>query len=75
MNVCIPNIGPRQRRMRLVGGVVMRVVTIGVMVALELTSVTRALTTLPAAVLVGFAFGAPGKIPVSVTSPKNAAKR
>ncbi|MEW2431392.1 ABC transporter permease [Micromonospora sp. NPDC047644] len=33
---------------------------LGVMVALDLTSVTRALTALPAAVLVGFAFGALG---------------
>ena len=38
MSVCVANIGPRQRRMRLIGGLVMLAASIASMVALDGTS-------------------------------------
>jgi len=50
-HVCTPNIGPRERRKRLVAGIVMSAITLGVAVACILAGLPRfwrAITILPA---------------------------
>ena len=48
MSVCVANIGPRQRRLRLLGGIVVLVATAALMVSLRQTSWATRLLAFPA---------------------------
>ena len=48
MSVCVANIGPRQRRLRLVGGLVVLAATVALMFSLRQTSVATRLLVFPA---------------------------